>query len=438
MSDLTDLLKGIPAHRELAKKATIVFDDSDRFVVKAKHDLEKAGGPFIGKRGGKWADAQHTIPWKEGGQKDRRAKVKQVSLDKKDAGHIRKLATALGKKHGIRLSTRTGKGSMRGSVSIQTYPNPPTPALRIELIEALQSLTLPSGKKLVGNHHNHGSGHTLEDFKEQAKKHKHTGIQIDVVGTPAAQKSMDADHDLEKAGGPFIGKRGGKWADAKHTIPWKEGKKASQQRKHAHGGTSGGWHNDHKNTTADQHQQLQNKHNDLATRANHKKAQQKKDSNAEFAHKYERDYHLAMADAHGSAKVGLAYGETQGKLDRHDKSRVDDALRTAREAKYWHEGAVENVKRDSADKAMDSDHDLQKAIVAYDEAIEKATLTTEGRKRIKESNFALAGKRYPIQDATHARNALARVAQHGTPEEIRQVRRAVKRKYPSIDVGGDE
>jgi len=29
--------------------------------------LEKAGGPYIGPRGGKWADPQHTVPWKAGG-----------------------------------------------------------------------------------------------------------------------------------------------------------------------------------------------------------------------------------------------------------------------------------------------------------------------------------------------------------------------------------
>jgi hypothetical protein len=29
-------------------------------------DLVKAGGPYIGPRGGKWADPEHTIPWKEG------------------------------------------------------------------------------------------------------------------------------------------------------------------------------------------------------------------------------------------------------------------------------------------------------------------------------------------------------------------------------------
>lgn len=34
--------------------------------------MEKGGGPFIGPRGGKWADAQHTIPWKEYGKKEKK------------------------------------------------------------------------------------------------------------------------------------------------------------------------------------------------------------------------------------------------------------------------------------------------------------------------------------------------------------------------------
>jgi len=62
-----------------------------------------------------------------------------------------------------------------------------------------------------------------------------------------------------------------------------------------------------------------------------------------------------------------------------------------------------------------------------------AKLTAQGRKRIKSSNFALpAERKYPIQDIAHARNALARVAQHGTPSEKARVRRAVYRKYPSL------
>jgi hypothetical protein len=63
-----------------------------------------------------------------------------------------------------------------------------------------------------------------------------------------------------------------------------------------------------------------------------------------------------------------------------------------------------------------------------------AELTAKGRKRIKAGNFALPGGRYPIHDASHARNALARVAQHGTPGEKQKVRAAVRRKYPGISV----
>lgn len=66
-------------------------------------------------------------------------------------------------------------------------------------------------------------------------------------------------------------------------------------------------------------------------------------------------------------------------------------------------------------------------------AMSKSDLTTEGRKDIPTSNFALPEERkYPIHDISHARNALARVAQHGTEEEQAKVRAAVYRKYPSL------
>ena len=60
-------------------------------------------------------------------------------------------------------------------------------------------------------------------------------------------------------------------------------------------------------------------------------------------------------------------------------------------------------------------------------------LSTKDRKKLPEKSFALPGKRkYPIQDKAHARNALARVAQHGTPAEQKKVKAAVKRRFPSI------
>jgi hypothetical protein len=62
-----------------------------------------------------------------------------------------------------------------------------------------------------------------------------------------------------------------------------------------------------------------------------------------------------------------------------------------------------------------------------------AVLTTKKRKSLKKTSFAIPGERaYPIHDLAHARNALARVAQHGTPVEKARVRRAVYARYPSL------
>ena len=73
-----------------------------------------------------------------------------------------------------------------------------------------------------------------------------------------------------------------------------------------------------------------------------------------------------------------------------------------------------------------------------------AVLSAKARKGLPKKSFALPGKgegpggkgagSYPIPDAAHARNALARVSQHGSPEEKAKVRAAVKKKYPGIEV----
>jgi len=71
-----------------------------------------------------------------------------------------------------------------------------------------------------------------------------------------------------------------------------------------------------------------------------------------------------------------------------------------------------------------------------------ANLSAKQRQNLKSSQFALPGKgegkggkgagSYPIPDAAHARNALARVAQHGTSAEKATVRAKVKAKFPNI------
>jgi len=71
-----------------------------------------------------------------------------------------------------------------------------------------------------------------------------------------------------------------------------------------------------------------------------------------------------------------------------------------------------------------------------------ADLTARERQKLPKRDFALPGRgegkkgagagSYPIPDKSHARNALARVSQHGTAAEKATVRAAVKRKFPSI------
>jgi hypothetical protein len=61
-----------------------------------------------------------------------------------------------------------------------------------------------------------------------------------------------------------------------------------------------------------------------------------------------------------------------------------------------------------------------------------AKLTAAARRKIPSGEFALPGRRYPIEDASHARNALSRVSQHGTPAEKATVRAKVHAQYPGI------
>lgn len=62
-----------------------------------------------------------------------------------------------------------------------------------------------------------------------------------------------------------------------------------------------------------------------------------------------------------------------------------------------------------------------------------ARLTAERRGELPSSVFAIPGKRaYPLSDEAHARNALARGAQHASSSELATIRRKVKAKYPGI------
>jgi hypothetical protein len=62
-----------------------------------------------------------------------------------------------------------------------------------------------------------------------------------------------------------------------------------------------------------------------------------------------------------------------------------------------------------------------------------AKLSDKDRKQLKSEDFAEPEERkYPIEDETHARNALSRVAQNGSAEEQKEVRRNVEERYPDL------
>ena len=61
-----------------------------------------------------------------------------------------------------------------------------------------------------------------------------------------------------------------------------------------------------------------------------------------------------------------------------------------------------------------------------------AKLTTAARKAIPSGQFAGPDRSYPIEDKSHARNALSRVSANGSPALKAKVRSAVHRKYPDI------
>lgn len=83
------------------------------------------------------------------------------------------------------------------------------------------------------------------------------------------------------------------------------------------------------------------------------------------------------------------------------------------------------------DEAMLDEPDAAEALSGW--LLGEAELTAEKRKKLSKGDFAIPGEeKYPIHDEAHARNALARVSQHGTPEEKKKVRAAVKRKHPGV------
>lgn len=64
-----------------------------------------------------------------------------------------------------------------------------------------------------------------------------------------------------------------------------------------------------------------------------------------------------------------------------------------------------------------------------------AKLNAAKRNALPGKDFAGPDRSYPIENESHARNALSRVSQNGSPAVKKEVRAAVHRKFPSIGRG---
>jgi len=62
-------------------------------------------------------------------------------------------------------------------------------------------------------------------------------------------------------------------------------------------------------------------------------------------------------------------------------------------------------------------------------------LTSKARNILPAESFAGPDRSYPINDMTHARDALARASQNASPELKSHIKAAVHRKFPSIKQG---
>lgn len=113
------------------------------------------------------------------------------------------------------------------------------------------------------------------------------------------------------------------------------------------------------------------------------------------------------------------------------------SLQAARKPTYWRRGGF--VTRHADGGPVPKEDDGNPGGTGYARG---GKLTMAKRKALPSSSFALPGKgkgpsgkgagSYPIPDENHARNALARVSQHGSSEEKARVRAAVHRKFPGI------
>lgn len=113
-----------------------------------------------------------------------------------------------------------------------------------------------------------------------------------------------------------------------------------------------------------------------------------------------------------------------------DKVSLSDYSQWTPVQKEW--VTDEDAAEDKAEVAQILGGQTGLSIAQVAEEIHLAVLTQAERDKLPDSDFALPGRQYPIHDLDHARDALSRIAQHGTPSQQREVRAKVFKRYPQL------
>lgn len=127
--------------------------------------------------------------------------------------------------------------------------------------------------------------------------------------------------------------------------------------------------------------------------------------------------------------------EEDEKMSNQNVNKMVDAAKNKDGAAF--QSAFRTVMADKVTAALDAAR--QEIAQNTFGGLKEAKLTYAQRKALPDTAFAIPDRggdeeddAYPIHDKAHARNALARVAAHGTPAEKAKVRAAVKKKFPDI------
>ena len=230
--------------------------------ISALDDFTKGGGPYYGPKGGKYADPQRKIAWKDREQKGESKKDTETSTKETVSwvlGDGRRIEYTAELETEKRINAdghavTSSKISMNETIKVDGK-------IAGTKIEKLPKPVKVGDKTVVGRVVNHTRGPTIgitsdimdkineavskvkkhpkwegkeakeERSMEQAREYEQHSKKMEST----LKRSMDgisALDDFTKGGGPYYGPRGGKWQDPQHKIPWddKAGKKKTGKK----------------------------------------------------------------------------------------------------------------------------------------------------------------------------------------------------------------